>query len=210
MAKARIRSGLAYEHVRSNMPAYAIVFAVLLTGICFGAVYASVMKEGQVSASYLESGLAGLRTSLPTGQGRALLSSLGFNLATAGLMWLSGATVVGLPLVFFALFMRGFSCGFTVALMVREMSGPGAAVAVASVLPHNMVALPAMIVLGMASISFAWSVVRKKLLGLDADVQLAFARSVAAAIIAAIAMVVASFVQAYISPALLVLASRFV
>ncbi len=94
--------------------------------------------------------------------------------------------------------------------MVRELSGPGAALAVASVLPHNILAVPALILACFVSMSFSWAVIGTNLIGMASDVKLAFSRSVAGVAISAILLSAASFVQAYVSPAILILAARFV
>lgn len=211
MARARYVAERLAHHVSSNMAVYLLTFVIFLTGVCYGAVQASMLKEGRTELfSYVETGLASLRHTLPVAPGKALVSSLGANLSSAGLIWLSGLTILGSPGAFIILFVRGFSIGFTVAFMVREMSGPGAALAVASVLPHNILAVPALILASLASLSFSWAVIKTRLIGVPSDVKLAFARSVAGVTASAILLSVASFVQAYVSPAILILAARFV
>jgi stage II sporulation protein M len=211
MARARYAAERLARHVSSNMAVYLLTFVIFITGVCYGAVQASILKEGRTELfSYLETGLASLRHTLPVTPGKALVSSLGANLSSAGLIWLSGLTILGFPGAFVILFVRGFSIGFTVAFMVREMSGPGAALAVASVLPHNILAVPALMVASLASLSFSWAVIRTKLIGVPSDVKLAFAKSVEGVAVSAIGLFVASFVQAYVSPAILILAARFV
>jgi len=81
--------------------------------------------------------------------------------------------------------------------------------ALSSVLPHNLVAMPALVAACATSLGFAWSVVKKNLLGIDADVARALTRSVTSLILSAVALVLAAFVQVYVSPAFLILAARF-
>jgi stage II sporulation protein M len=89
------------------------------------------------------------------------------------------------------------------------MGGAGAVLALSSVIPHNLVAVPALIAACAASTGFAWSVVKKSLLGMDADVSRALTGSVASVVLSAVALVFAAFVQVYVSPAFLILAARF-
>ncbi|MCR4426059.1 MAG: stage II sporulation protein M [Firmicutes bacterium] len=210
MVKAGTFSELVFAHVRSNIVTYSLLFAVFLTGICFGAVYASILREGSAEVfEYLETGLLSLRRTLPEDHTPAVSNSLAANLNAAAIIWALGVTVVGLPGIFVVLFVRGFSAGFTVAFMVREMAAPGVAAALASVLPHNVLAVPALLIVAAASSAFSWSVVKKRLLAMEADPGVAFAKSAFAAGAAALLLVLASFVQVYVSPALLVMAARF-
>ena len=211
MARARYAAERLARHVASNMAVYLLTFVIFLTGVCYGAVQASILKQGRTELfSCLETGLASLRHTLPVAPGKALASSLGANLSSAGLIWLSGLTILGFPGAFVILFVRGYSIGFTVAFMVREMSGPGAALAVASVLPHNILAVPGLILASLSALSFSWAVIKTKLIGVPSDVRLAFTRSVAGVAVSVLLLSAASFVQAYVSPAILILAARFV
>ncbi len=50
--------------------------------------------------------------------------------------------------------MRGFVIGFSVGFLVLEMQVPGLLFAAASILPHNMVAAPALVSIGALGIAF--------------------------------------------------------
>lgn len=200
----------AFGHIRANATCYALAFVMFVAGVCTGAVYASAMREGSAAVfSYLESGLADLRRTAPGPHGSAMLASANANLCSVAFVWLAGLSVLGFTGALLVLFIRGFSIGFTVAFFVRQMGGAGAVLAVSSVLPHNLVAVPALLAACAASTGFAWSVVKKNLLGIDADVARALTGSVASLILSAVALVFAAFVQVYVSPAFLVLAARF-
>jgi len=200
----------AFGHIRANAACYALAFVMFVAGVCTGAVYASAMREGGATAfSYLESGLSDLRRAAPGSHGSAMRASAGANLCSVAFVWLAGLSVLGFTGALIVLFIRGFSIGFTVAFFVRQMGGAGAVLAVSSVLPHNLVAVPALLAACATSTSFAWTVVKKNLLGMDADVARALTGSVASLILSAVALVFAAFLQVYVSPAFLILAARF-
>jgi len=168
------------------------------------------MREGSATAfSYLESGLSDLRRAAPVSHGSVMRASASANLCSVAFVWLAGLSVLGFTGALLVLFIRGFSIGFTVAFFVRQMGGAGAVLALSSVLPHNLVAVPALLAACATSTSFAWSVVKKNLLGIDADVARAWTGSVTSLILSAAALVFAAFVQVYVSPAFLILAARF-
>lgn len=201
---------LAFAHIRANAACYALAFVMFVAGVCTGAVYASAIRENSAAVvSYLESGLADLRRTTPGSHGHAMLTSVNANLCSVAFVWLSGLSVLGFTGALLVLFVRGFSIGFTVSFLVRQMGGAGAVLALSSVLPHNLVAMPALVAACATSLGLAWSVVKKNLLGIDADVARALTRSVTSLILSAVALVLAAFVQVYVSPAFLILAARF-
>jgi stage II sporulation protein M len=210
MARKQHREKLAFGHIRANATCYALAFVMFVAGVCTGAVYASAMREGSAAVfAYLESGLSDLRSATPGSHGRAMLASVNANLCSVAFVWLAGLSVLGFTGALLILFIRGFSIGFTVAFFVRQMGGAGAVLALSSVLPHNLVAVPALIAACASSVGFAWSVVKKSLLGIDADIGRTLTRSVASLVLSAVALVFAAFVQVYVSPAFLILAARF-
>ena len=210
MARKRNGAGLVGRHIRANAAWYLLAFAIFVAGVCTGAVRASAMREGSASVlSYLESGLSDLRVVSPESNGRVMVGGVSANLCSAAFIWLAGLSVLGFSGALLVLFIRGFSVGFTVAFLVREMGGAGAILAISSVLPHNLAAVPALVTACASSVGFAWSVVKKSLLGVNADVSRALCDSVASLIAASAALILAAFIQAYVSPAFLVLAARF-
>jgi uncharacterized membrane protein SpoIIM required for sporulation len=70
--------------------------------------------------------------------------------------------------------------------------------------------VPGLILASLSALSFSWAVIKTKLIGVPSDVRLAFARSVAGVGVSVLLLSAASFVQAYVSPAILILAARFV
>lgn len=210
MARRRQVRVTATGYIRANAIWYALAFVIFAAGVCTGAAYASAMRDGGAEAlTYLESGLANLRVNTPGSNGRVMLASMSANLSSVALIWIAGSSVLGFAGAFLILFIRGFCVGFTVAFLVREMAGAGAVLALSSVLPHNLVAVPALVAACASSVRFSWSVLSRNLLGIEADVAHAFAESSASFFIAAIVLVLAAFVQSYVSPAFLMLAARF-
>ncbi len=76
-------------------------------------------------------------------------------LKTAALLFVLGLTVIGAPLVLGIVFLRGFVLGFTVGFLIQETSLNGLILAAAAVLPpHNVVAVPAIMIAAGGCTSF--------------------------------------------------------
>lgn len=188
---------------------HLVSFIALAAGVCAGAAFA-VSDAGSTGdvMSYMESGFALIRSTVPTGQGRALVESLKANLGSLGLIWICGLSVVGFPGILVVLAARGFSAGFTVAFMVRHMGGAGVALAATSVLPHNLIAAPVMVVASASSLRFSAAVIGQRLASLDTQPSQMFTESARTVALCSLAAGAASFIQAFVSPSLVILASR--
>lgn len=181
----------------------------LTAGVCAGAAYAGINADASGSVlSYMEAGFEGLRTQVPAGHWAALMHSLKANLGSLALIWASGLTVVGGVGALAVLAVRGFSVGFTVCFIVRELGLAGVALALASVMPHNLLAAPALVQASAGSLMFSAAVISSRLAGVDTSPSDGFRQSVAAVTRSAAALAVASLVQTYVSPALVILAAR--
>jgi stage II sporulation protein M len=188
---------------------HAASLLALTAGVCAGAAYASLNADTSGSVlSYVEIGLAGLRTQVPAGHGAALVHSLKANMGSLALIWASGLSVVGGVGALAVVAVRGFSVGFTVCFIVRELGLAGVALALASVMPHNLIAAPALVQASAGSLVFSAAVIGSRLAGVDTSPTDGFRQSATVMLRSATALILASLVQTYISPALVILAAR--
>lgn len=83
------------------------------------------------------------------------------NLVYIGIIYLLGLTVIGMPAVLALLFARGFSLGFTISFLAREKAGEGIVLALTSVVPQNVLLIPAILLASVAALSFSWLLVKR-------------------------------------------------
>ncbi|MBT9133738.1 MAG: Stage II sporulation protein M [Firmicutes bacterium] len=135
--------------------AYFIAIAAFVTGTVAGAVAVRAMplKQQRDLMGYLNKYVEGI---LGGNIEPAAWQSVQIaNLQSVAFLWLSGLVVVGVVGVLALLFMRGFVIGFSVGFLVLEMQVPGLLFAAASILPHNLVAAPALVSIGALGIAFS-------------------------------------------------------
>lgn len=78
------------------------------------------------------------------------------------LLWVFGVTIVGSPLILFAVGARGFIVGFTVGYLVQQEAGRGLVLALAGVLPQNLCYVPAFIGAGSVALYFSITLLRRQ------------------------------------------------
>jgi len=190
------------EYLKANVVAYFFLILIFLIGVVIGALAVKTLPEEQKVEliGYLKIFFQGLAhgpgvSDTPELLGTVLLN----NVKTVALMWLLGFTVVGIPFVLFIIFTRGFVIGFTVGFLVNEYVLKGLVFALASVLPHNFLAVPALLITGVSATSFSLMLVRRRL---RAKANL-FYESIGYSMLCLlmlVMMVIASLVEVYISP----------
>ncbi|MGZ4030844.1 MAG: stage II sporulation protein M, partial [Tumebacillaceae bacterium] len=120
-----------------------------------------------------------------------------------------GLSIIGLPVIVLLIFVEGFKIGFTVGVIVSQFHGKGVLFALAAILPQNLISVPAMIVCGVAGISFSLMLVRSRFShapargGTGTQLYRNFLSYTGLVSAVAVAMVLASFVEGYLSPVLM-------
>ncbi len=190
------------EYIKANIVAYFFMTLIFVIGVVVGALAVKTLPDDQKLEliGYLKIFFQGLAQGPGNIDTPALLSTVMLGAAkTIGLMWLLGFTVVGIPFVLFIVFTRGFVIGFTVGFLINEYIMTGLAFALASVLPHNFFAVPAVLATGVAATSFSLMLVRRRQ---RAQVNL-FTASLGYTILCGLmlaVMLVAALIEVYISP----------
>lgn len=190
-------------YIKANIVAYFFMILLFIVGVVVGALAVRTLPDEQKIEliNYLHIFFTGLTQGTEnTTSGTMMISSVMFNNAkTVVLMWILGFTIVGIPFVLFILFTRGFIIGFTVGFLVNEYVMRGLLFAVASVLPHNFFAIPAILVMSVAATKFSLLLVRRKTYG-KVNLWYEAVRYSTLCMLMLIVMLFAALLEVYISP----------
>jgi stage II sporulation protein M len=201
----QFRGGLR-GYLAQALPYYFFVSLLFVLGVIFGAVAVNALSPGQKVEllDYLQVFLRGLSRQLGEIQGPVILKeSVANNLKTAGLLWLLGATVVGVPLTLLIIFVRGFVAGFSVGFLVGEMGGKGLGLALLAIFPQNIIAVPAIVALSVSSLAFSVLIVRQRVGRFRVSLAEEFLAYTFTCLVLAACLVGASLIEAYLTPILM-------
>lgn len=203
----------AADYIRANIVAYFFMILIFVIGIVIGAMAVKTLPDEQKAelVGYLRVFFQGL-TDGPGGIGdtRSLLMSvMANNTKIICIMWLLGFTIVGIPFVLFFVCLRGFVIGFTVGFLVNEYVMKGLFFAIVAVLPHNFLAVPAILATGVAATTFSLMLMKRKHKSKDN----LFYASVAYSLFCLAMLIImlgASLVEVYVSPVFMKTAAQFI
>jgi len=147
---------------RQNWPLFLFVLAVFVLGIGFGALGVDSLSSGQFEElkKYVDAFVRQIGQ-LSIDSGSAVRSKIYGDILIIGLLYLFGMGFVGIPFVLGLVFIRGFTLGFAVSFLARSMALNGFLLVAVSILPHNLLCLPALLAGGTAALSFALLSVRR-------------------------------------------------
>jgi stage II sporulation protein M len=147
---------------RQNWPLFLFVLAVFVLGIGFGALGVDNLSSGQFEElkKYVDAFVRQVGQ-LSIDSGSAVRSKIYGDILMIVLLYLFGLSFVGILFVLGLVFIRGFILGFAVVFLARGMALNGFLLVAVSILPHNLLYLPALLAGGTAALSFALLSVRR-------------------------------------------------
>ncbi|SDC42544.1 stage II sporulation protein M [Shouchella lonarensis] len=121
-----------------------------------------------------------------------------------GFLWVLGVSLIGLPVIFVLLFAKGVVVGFTVGFLVNQMGAQGFLLSFVSVLPQNIILVPAFIVVSTVSAAFCIRLMRQTIGKVESEPFFPhFLRYTMLVLTVGAFVTVASFFEAYVSPVLM-------
>ncbi|MCA1058250.1 stage II sporulation protein M [Rossellomorea aquimaris] len=209
MRKKISNSNPLVQHVQTHSSIYLFIITLFLMGIIFGAIVVNSLSFAQKEDLYfyLSKFFSEMEDGSMTSAEELFRQSFLHNVKYLGLMWLLGISIIGLPLIFVLLFMKGVVVGFSVGFLVNQMGWSGFLLSFVSVLPQNIIIIPAFIFIGAISASFSLTLIRKIFMRQTSSMQfqmIPFLSRYVIFMVMAIAIVtVAASIEAYLSPNLM-------
>ncbi|GGJ79833.1 stage II sporulation protein M [Anoxybacillus voinovskiensis] len=163
MRKQPLKSAVLM-HVREHASMYLFTIVLFLMGVIFGAIVVNSLNLSQKQDLYYY--LTQFFGQVAKGQFASeydmFQQSYFHNLQYIGFMWVLGISIIGLPLILVLLFLKGVVVGFTVGFLVNQMGWQGFLLSFVSVMPQNVIVIPAFIMMGTIALSFSLKMVRNQ------------------------------------------------
>jgi len=194
------------SHIQENSSLYIFVSVLLLMGVVFGAILVNSLQVNQKQdlSFYLN------RFFGQVSKGEFAIASEMFResyfsqLKYIGFIWLLGISIIGLPLIFILLFLKGVVVGFTVGFLVSQHGWDGLLLAFVSVLPQNLIIIPAFLVMTTVAASFSLRMIRHQFIRkINEPLLPMLIRYTCFFLIIGVILAIASSIEAYASPVLM-------
>ncbi|WP_426982502.1 stage II sporulation protein M [Bacillus cabrialesii] len=194
-------------HVKDHLSLYIFVSVLFFMGVIFGAIIVNSMTISQKEDLYyyLSQFFGQLSDGKQASASDMFGQSIFHNAKYLGLMWILGISVIGMPLIFIMIFLKGIVVGFTVGFLVNQMGISGFFLSFVSVLPQNVLLIPAYLIMGTCAIAFSLKLIRQLFVKRslhDAPIQW-FGRYAFVLLVILFLALISSLFEAYLSPVLM-------
>lgn len=144
-------------HIRDHAIIYLFMIILFLTGVIFGAIIVNSMNfiQKQDLFFYLERYFGQIVSEEPIANQTILMDSFLYHIKYLLLLFVLGLSVIGLPIVWILLFVKGLVVGFSVGFIVNQLGLKGLLFASLSIAPQNFLIIPIYVVAGSLSMIFS-------------------------------------------------------
>ncbi|MDD4565398.1 MAG: stage II sporulation protein M [Eubacteriales bacterium] len=130
------------------------------------------------------------------------LSSAGNNLGLLFIILISGLSAIGFPIVLVAMVYKGMALGFSAALLIDSMSFKGVAIVFTSMVPQNLILMPAIIIAVVAALNLASLTIKNRRFGFKKSLAENSGSYLFLNTALALFIIVGCFIESFISPLL--------
>ncbi|GAA0296632.1 stage II sporulation protein M [Gracilibacillus halotolerans] len=153
----RIRQSNWITHMEKYHTIYIFTIILFLTGIIFGAIIVNSMAfpQKQDLFFYLERFFHGYLQEDALTNNNIFKNSFIYHIQTLAVLFFLGFAVIGMPVIWVLLFLKGVAIGFTVGFFVNQLGTQGLLFAFSAIAPQNLILIP--LYIGACSIAMIFS-----------------------------------------------------
>lgn len=185
------------DDIKNNLKSYAIIVIIFTVGIFLGVLFINQTEQKEEITEYINTYIEQTKT-IQNGDFFGLLKDdIKGNILLVLLLWFSGTTIIGIPIVFGILLFRGFCLGYTIASCVYVLGKiKGLIFVLITIFLQNIIFIPAIIILGVSSIKLYTSIIKDRR---KENIKLSIIKHCIISIIILLALIASSIIKVEIS-----------
>lgn len=204
MVRSRVGQTLQ-KKIKENSSLYLFTIVLFMMGVGFGAVVVNSLglTQKQELFMYMNQFFQELKGNNIAEPALTFQNSLGNYFKYIGFMWILGLSIIGLPIILVMVFLKGVVVGFSVGFLVDQMQWKGFSFALVSILPQNLIVVPAIIIIATSALSYSLGMIQARFKKQGGPIYHQFITYSLLILLMLGVTVVAAAIEAYVSPGLM-------
>lgn len=197
-----LRSNL-HQRLSKHVHVWTFLAGVTLCGILFGGIVSGQLSETErlVLGNALEHLFVAIKGHQLASGTQLFVQRFLDDTVVLGAIWLFGVSVIGIPFVVGALFLRGFTVGFAVGYTTLQFGWKGVVLAAVGIFLHQLVTLFTLFIAAISAIRFSQKILAQSLPISRLTVQ--FLQYTGTFVLCTGGLMLGAFIQAFVVPHLL-------
>ncbi len=149
-------------HLNQHYTIYIFTIILFLTGIIFGAIIVNSMSfiQKQDLFFYLERFFQNFLVEDGVTRKALFQNAMLYHIQFLALLFFLGLAVIGLPIIWVLLFVKGVAIGFTVGYFVNQLGWKGLLFSFSAIAPQNLIVIPVYIMASVFAMIFSFTLIQ--------------------------------------------------
>lgn len=197
-------SSKKHNNINSQKKKYIFLLVIVIVGLIFGIVFSQVISKSDKLV--VDNTVTNFFSSIEKGRidyKDGLKSSVLSNILYLSSVWFLGMSVIGLPIVIFLLFMKGFILGFSIGSIIRIYKLKGIIGAFLYIFPHHIISIIVSILISFYAVMFSIKLFKYLFLHQEINFKSLMKKYFKILLICFISFIICSLLETYLSPILI-------
>lgn len=164
--KKRSKIGtILINHIINNKREYLIVTILFFIGLIIGVFFINNAQDSQIQEinTYLNELVSNIKTYENIDLFSLLKQSVISNFLVLILLWFGASTIIGIPIVYGTVTVKGFGVGYTISSIISCFGiGKGILMILSIMLLHNIIYIPTILATSVSGVKLYQSIMRNK------------------------------------------------
>jgi len=201
---------IIYNHIINNKREYLTVYILFFIGLIISIILFNNLSEESLLeiSTYLNNLFSNIKTYENIDLLKILKESIIYNLTISLLLWFGASTIIGIPIVYGTIIVKGFSIGYTIS-SILTVFGPwnGLLFAISFLLLHNIIFVPTMFAISVSGVKLYKSIMKNKQ---RENIKLEILRHTIFCFIMLLGMLISALVETYISTNISIILLKYI
>lgn len=190
---------LLYNHIINNKRGYFIVSILFFIGLIIGVLFINNTSDVKLEEinNYLNDMVNDIKSYENIDFGSLFKQSVVSKFVIIILLWFGASTIIGIPVVYGSLILKGFNIGYTISSIISCFGiGNGILLSLSIMLLHNIIFIPAMFGASVSGVKLYQSIMKNK----DRNnIKIEIMRHTLFCLLMLIFMIISSVIEVYFS-----------
>ena len=203
MARLKSRNSrigtILYNHINNNKREYLIIIILFFIGLITSVIFINNINVEKLNETnnYVVELVNNVKEFKNVDFFKLFKKSIWDNIMFTLILWFGASTIIGIPIVYGAVILKGFSIGCTISTLINAFGiGQGIIISLSFLLLHNIIFIPTMFAICVSGVKLYKSIMKNKQ---RENVKMEILRHTIFCGIMLVFMLISSIVEVYLS-----------
>ena len=201
---------IIYNHIINNKREYLTVTILFFIGLIISIIIFNNSNEETLDeiSTYLNNLFNNIKNYENIDLLKILKEAIIYNFTITLLLWFGASTIIGIPIVYGTIILKGFSIGYTISsILIVFGQWNGLLISISFLLLHNIIFVPTMFAISVSGVKLYKSIMKNKQ---RENIKLEILRHTIFCFIMLLGMLISALIETYISTNISIILLKYI